>query len=107
MYFFFSPHVTEDLNGECLNSIHTDSKCPDLEGLLEKIIKPIKKMPSKEIKLIQVKQCKHSEFCFVSLMLNEVSEGGMEMRIQSAVLVVAYLHSLFAAWNHSHTEEQS
>ena len=107
MYFFFSPHVAEDLSGECLNTIHTDSKCPDLEGLLEKIIKPIKKMPSKEIKLIQVKQCKHSEFSFVSLMLNEVSEGGMEMWIQSAVLVVAYLHSLFVAWNHSHTEEQS
>ena len=60
-----------------LNSVHADSKCPGWKSFLEKghKINQDSKCHPKGLRLMKIKQCKHSRSSFLCRMLNEVSEG--------------------------------
>ena len=74
---FFSPLCSWGSEWSYLNSVHTDSKCPGWKSFLEKghKINQDSKCHLKGLRLMKIKQCKHSRSSFLCRMLNEVSEG--------------------------------
>ena len=93
-FFFSFPLCSWGSEWSYLNSVHTDSKCPGWKSFLEKghKINQDSKCHLKGLRLMKIKQCKHSRSSFLWRMLNEVSEGDWRCRSKQNDFCWAPLH---------------